>query len=374
MRDSPWWLLFNPDTTIALARKTHVEACDTLGAIHKIFDNQNIRDLFTMAHGKPPSYTQDRAVRMAFDFKTSVTKEGSIDVYGVSSSMTGTHYDKIILDDVVTLKDRLSRAIREQTKEFMRETITNIIKPDGQVIHTGTPWHKEDAWSISPQPIQKYSYHVTGILTPEQIADKKSRTTPSLWAANYELEHQADDRALFQNPRFGSWQNSPMKAVAHLDAAFGGDHFSGFTIARRIDSFAKDIQMRGWAWGGHIKHHYIEIVHACRDHKADILYIETNADKGFVAEAIREVARAMGYDLTVKEYSERTNKGVKIATILSHYWPEIIWDSETHDEYMGQIVDWQEGAEPDDAPDSAASLLREHFGGPNGTDPFFMYR
>jgi len=59
---------------------------------------------------------------------------------------------------------------------------------------------------------------------------------------------------------------------------------------------------------------------------------------------------------------------------LSHSWAEIIWDSETDDEYMGQIVDWQEGAEPDDAPDSAASLLREHFGGPNGTDPFFMYR
>ena len=371
-----WWLIFNPEETIAICRKTHTEACDNLGAIMKVFENADVRALFTMAHGKQPQCDTNRGNRVAFNFKTSVTKEGSIDVYGVESSLTGTHYGKMILDDIVTLKDRLSRAEREHTKEFLREVLTNIINPGKQVSHVGTPWHKDDAWTISPTPIMRYNVSQTGILTPEQIAEKRSRTTPSLWAANYDLVHQSDERALFRDPRYGIWQHSPMKAVAHVDAAFGGDHFNGFTIARRVGLGAdKGIQVVGKCWEGHIKHRYREMVELCRQYRADTLYIEMNADKGFTGEAIRETAHTMGYGLAVKDYQERQNKANKIATTVSYFWPELIFDqNETDDEYMKQVVDWIEGQEPDDAIDSLASICLNAFGTPKGRDPMAMFR
>lgn len=366
-----WWLLFNPEETISISRKTHTEACDTLAAIMKIYQNPEIQALYHMAHGKIPVPTISRNNRVAFDFKTSVTKEGSIDVYGVESSMTGTHYGKMLLDDIVTLKDRLSKADRERTKQFLMEVLTNIINPGKQVCHLGTPWHKNDAWEISPQPILKFDVNSTGILTAEQIAEKKSRTTPSLWAANYDLVHQSDDRQLFSEPQFGEWQHSPMKAAAHLDAAFGGDCTSGFTIMRRTSTH---IQAIGRCWTGHIKSHYIEIITMCQHYRVDTLYVETNADKGFVAEALRETARAMGYYLKVVEYAERQQKDIKIATNLQYHWKDLIWDSSTDGDYISQVTDWIEGQEPNDCPDSAASLLREHFGGPKGKDPMALYR
>jgi hypothetical protein len=366
--------LFNPNAHIAIARKTFTEGCETLGAIRKLYDNDNVRALYVMAHGKEPAFTADRGDRLRFDFNTSPSKEGSIDAFGIDSAWTGKHYDKIVLDDVITLKDRISRAVREHTKEAIREIITNIVKPDGQVCHAGTPWHKDDGWTISPEPILKFDYHKTGILTAEQVAMKKSQTTPSLWAANYELLHQADDHALFRDPKYDHWQNSPMKAVAHLDAAFGGDCFNGFTIMRKVSSLDDNIQAIGKCWEGHIKNHYIKLVNLMRDLRADTLYVETNADKGFVAEAIREVAKALNYTMKVVEYREGQNKDVKIATNLAYYWPKLIWDHNTDDDYIAQIVDWREGAEPNDCPDSAASLLRQAFDGPQGSDPLFMYR
>ena len=362
-------LLFNPEETISICRKTQSEAIDTLGAIKKIFENEDIQELFKMAHGKPPARTIDRGTRIAFDFKTSITKEGSIDVYGTGSSLTGTHYGKMILDDIVTLKDRLSRAEREGTKEFLREVITNIINPGKQVIHVGTPWHKDDAWSLFDgstkesmvYPIQKYDVYNTGLRTEEWILQQRKLTTPSLWAANYELTHQADDRALFKDPKYQQWINSPMKAKAHLDAAFGGDCYSAFTIGRYISIIDKRIQIIGRAWDGHIRYHYIELVELCMRYNVDELWIETNADKGFTAEAIRNVISEMGAKIIVKDYTETRNKEVKIATNIKHHWEMLEFDPDTSDEYMTQVTDWMEGSEPNDAPDSLSSLLAQHY-------------
>jgi hypothetical protein len=39
------------------------------------------------------------------------------------------------------------------------------------------------------------------------------------------------------------------------------------------------------------------------------------------------------------------------------------WAPDTDEEYMNQILDYREGSEPDDAPDSAASLFTEGFPG-----------
>jgi hypothetical protein len=36
----------------------------------------------------------------------------------------------------------------------------------------------------------------------------------------------------------------------------------------------------------------------------------------------------------------------------------LVWDENIQPEYMNQILDYMEGQEPDDCPDSAASLLR----------------
>ncbi len=90
-----------------------------------------------------------------------------------------------------------------------------------------------------------------------------------------------------------------------------------------------------------------------RKYKAGTLYNETNGDKGYFIKEFKQYWNA------IVGYHEGMNKHVKIVTYLKKEWDGIIWDDDTDPDYMEQIVDYQEGQEPDDAPDSASSLIRE---------------
>jgi hypothetical protein len=83
--------------------------------------------------------------------------------------------------------------------------------------------------------------------------------------------------------------------------------------------------------------------------------VEANADKGACAKSLKKRG------LNAVSYTESMNKTAKIATYLYHAWRYIEWVPETQDDYLEQILDWKEGVEPDDAPDSAASLFRLAF-------------
>ena len=86
------------------------------------------------------------------------------------------------------------------------------------------------------------------------------------------------------------------------------------------------------------------------------MYVENNADKGFVADKLRNLG------MLVKEYRESTNKQVKIMNYLGNAWQDIYIDTELSDNlYIEQIAEWSEVAGHDDAPDSLASIMREHF-------------
>ena len=85
------------------------------------------------------------------------------------------------------------------------------------------------------------------------------------------------------------------------------------------------------------------------------MYIETNADKGFVADELEK------YGVYTETYHEKMNKHVKIVTYLKTAFQGIVWSGNSDDVYLEQIVDYIEGQEPDDAPDSSASLVCHGF-------------
>lgn len=53
------------------------------------------------------------------------------------------------------------------------------------------------------------------------------------------------------------------------------------------------------------------------------------------------------------------NKYIKISTYLRDRWDDIIFINDTDRAYINQILDYNENAEHDDAPDSLASLIRQ---------------
>lgn len=352
-------MMFHPDERGAIIRKTFTDAADVLTMIKTIMEMPEIKVLFYSATGVWPEARVSRSEKVTYNFKHTSTPEGNVNAHGLDASLTGKHYDWIWCDDFVTLKDRISKAERDRTKEIMREIVTNIIDPGKPVMFTGTPWHKSDAWKIllfddEDQPLlecPKFPVNTTGLRSEEDLAKIKKFTTPFLYAANYDLDLTTDEGLLFNDPTYGEWNYLLTGTIAQLDAAYDGSCTNALTImTKRPDN---KIQGIGFVYQGNVKDWLPQIAKICNQYRVKTLYNETNPDKGYTAGMLS----SMG--VNVQKYVETQNKHIKISTCLYEVWNNIIWANDTDPEYMNQILDYREGQEPCDAPDSAASLVRE---------------
>jgi hypothetical protein len=366
------WMLFHPDDRILLTRKSFKVAAEVIKAISQAMQLREIQELFKQAHGRYPQARINREGNLTYSFKQTITPEGNVTGMGIDQGITGHHFDRIINDDIITLRDRISRAERERTIEMVREIATNIIDPEKGCGWTGTPWHREDGWRIikSFAPIARYpisgtSYCSTAkkqmknnFIGEEAIEKKRRTTTPYLYSANYELELGKDESLLFSDPLWPRrWDYSIHSAMCQLDTAFDGDHYCALTIAAPIRKEGGNqwYQAVGFTYPGNVEDWESTISRLCKKYRVKYVYVETNADKG--ASAKRLAARG----LRVKPYAEGMNKHAKIGTYLYAVWPYVEWAAETDEEYMSQVIEYKEGITPDDAPDSAASLFKEAF-------------
>ncbi len=355
-----WYLLFNPDHRVFIVRKTYQDACDAVSTIAKIMDQPEIRELFYFAHGEYPDFTMRREGKIEFAFKKIRTPEPSVMAFGLSSPFTGRHADFILCDDISTLKDRLSRAEREFTKQIWMELSTNIIDRSKPCCFIGTPWHPDGVESIIPTP-RKYSVYDCNLISAQELQELRAGTLPSLFAANYELKFVASEDALFRDPAIGKWQHDGASTIrAHVDAAYGAGDSCALTIGSYING--KQIQMVGFCFKGHIKDWIPVITQKMKYYKAKKVYVEKQSDRGMTASLLRHEGH------TVVEYDENLNKQHKIGAYLYEVWPRVTWSDDTDDEYLLQMTEWTaESKEHDDAPDSASCLSRAVFStkGPN---------
>jgi hypothetical protein len=353
------WFLLQPNDRIAIIRKSFNDAATIVSAVKQAMELPQIKELFKYAHGFYPKATMAKDGKLRYNFKTTITPEVSLTAHGIDSSLTGMHYDKIICDDIITLRDRVSKAERERTKEIVNELATNIIDPGKGSLWIGTPWHQDDAWSeinkfadIAMYPMSEFNF-----LGEKAMEDKKKTTTPFLYAANYELEIHKDENSLFSDPNMAEGWDYTKKSYAHIDCAYDGDHYCALTIVSPLDNdnpvLAKKFQAIGFAYPGNCKAWANEVARLYRKYKCRFLLNETNPDKGYFANQMEKLG------VRTKTYAESENKHIKISTNLYEYWDCIYWSPDTDPEYLNQILDYREGSEPDDAPDSCASLLRE---------------
>ena len=94
-----------------------------------------------------------------------------------------------------------------------------------------------------PAP-QKWDCYHTGLLSQEQIETLRHSMAPSLFAANYELQHIAAENALFTTaPTFTKDADLLRDGIAHIDAAYGGEDFTAFTCGKRREN---KLYLYGW--------------------------------------------------------------------------------------------------------------------------------
>lgn len=340
-------IILRPNKRTLFMRKTDDDVKEIIKQVKNILLNPKTQYIVQCIYGVSLKLVVDNATELSTNLTTDIKGTSQLVGIGTGSSITGRHYDYIFCDDIVNLKDRVSRAERERTKQVYQELI-NVRMKDGKIFSTGTVWHKDDAFTLMPEA-EKWDVYKTGIFSKEEIEKIKSSMSPSLFSANYELRHIASEDVIFENAQMTDDISKVLNGIAHIDASYGGEDFTAFTIAQKTGG---KYYLYGRMWHKAVDECMEEIIAERKKLLAGRIYCETNGDKGYLAKALREKGER------VSAYSESTNKYIKIVTHLKGDWKDVVFVKGTDAEYIDQILDYNEYAEHDDAPDSASCCIR----------------
>lgn len=333
---------------IIFLRKTDSDVSEVIRTVARIIRSGAYQKLAKTLYGITPIVLKETASEIHTNLYNGISGASQILGIGLGGSLTGKHADIVVTDDIVNIKDRVSRAERERTKLMYME-LQNIKNRDGRIINTGTPWHKDDAFSIMPN-IKKYSCYDTGLMSEEQIKHLRSSMSASLWACNYELKHIADENAMFKDAQFTDDTEAIYNGICHIDASYGGEDATAFTVIHEQGGY---LYVYGRKYTKHVDDCLNDILALKAKYRAGTTWTERNADKGYLDKTLK----ARG-DIS-STYHEKMNKHIKISTYLKENWGKVLFLDATDPEYIAEILDYNEHAQHDDCPDSLASAIRQ---------------
>ena len=341
-------MILLPKLRTLFMRKTDDDVKEIINQVRKILESPQTQVLVNSIYGINMKLLVSNATELSTNLIVDAKGTSQTVAISANSNLTGRHFDRIFDDDIINVKDRISKAEREHTKVVYQE-LRNVLNRGGKMVNTLTPWHKDDASSLMSEP-HKYTWQDTGLISKEEIEQIKQQMSPSLFSANYELRHIASEDVIFENAVTDADIENVVNAnFCHIDASYGGEDYTAFTIAKKKDG---KYYVYGRLWQKAVDEVQDQIIADRQRLLAGKIYCETNGDKGYLAKALREKGER------VITYSENTNKYIKIVTHLKGEWQNIVFVKGTDAEYIDQILEYNEFAEHDDAPDSLACMMR----------------
>ena len=341
-------MVLYPTQNIIFLRKADNDVSEMIRMVTKILKSPIMNDLCVVLHGVNLSMTEEAQDHISTNLWTSPMGASQLLGIGLKSSITGKHSEIVITDDICNVTDRISKAERDRTKLQYQE-LQNIRNRGGRIINLGTKWHKDDVFTLMDN-IHIYDYHRTGLISDEQLQKIKDSMTASLFACNYELRIVAAEDVIFDSPQTGAEPSLVEQGECHIDAAYGGEDYTAFTICRKKDG---KYYVYGRCWRKHIDDVQDDIIKLRQSFNAGRIHCENNGDKGYLGKALRQKGER------VSIYHESMNKFLKITSYLKAEWRNVVFVQGTDKEYIDQICDYNENAEHDDCPDSLASLIRK---------------
>ena len=342
-----------PSFRTMFLRKTDADVAEVMAAVANILQTDYFKSLVMMLYGTELKLTAATQTAVDTNLKCGVSGAPQLLGIGCGGSLTGKHADRVFTDDIINIRDRVSAAERERIKLIYQE-LQNIRNRGGRIFNTGTPWHKDDAFALMPN-IVRFDCYQTGLMTQEEIERIRKTMSVSLFAANYELKHVADGEAMFSAPVFIGDFEKLYDGMGQIDASYGGKDGTAFTIIRRKGGIW---YVYGRLWQKPVDECLPDILKLCKALRVGTVFCEKNGDKGYLVRDIRK----MGHPAA--GYHEDTNKYIKIATYLKREWGSVRFvncDAYPFDgDYVNQILDYNEFAAHDDAPDSLASAIRQY--------------
>lgn len=243
--------------------------------------------------------------------RTKTLKEASISTAGLEKSITGQHYETIIMDDLVnkenvTTPDQIRKVI-----EYY-ESLLPILEPNGELIVVGTVWHKLDLYNHIQTKLKKQfvvfkrGVEVDGkFIFPEKfnkdvLATIKANMRPSLFASQYYNEPISEENQIFKHEQFRYYDSLPANITVvntTVDIARSERHDSDETAIVTVGWTPKSdcylIDVQHGMWGTQEK---IEKMHGVnKTFKPQILAIEKDANQKYFLDTI-SMSENMGFE------------------------------------------------------------------------------
>jgi len=191
-----WRIVTNPNIRILIVTINQDKANEIMTLIQK---NLEFNDKLIEVFGPQKGYSDwSKSTLRVLNAKVS-TKEPTLQVLGVTSSMVGGHYDLIILDDVTDQKNSRTDHRRRELTRWLESTLMPMLEPSGKIVSIGTKWHQSDIHSYF-QNLDKYETRVYQAIIEEPDDDGKGGKV--LWPERYSFEKLNEIRNTYGNVAF----------------------------------------------------------------------------------------------------------------------------------------------------------------------------
>lgn len=158
-------ILRDRNIRILFASETVTQAASYLSELKGILTHPAVYEIFGDLRG---TVWHEYAIRVAG--RTSTRKEDTVMTTGVDGSITGSHFDAIYGDDLVTLKNSRTEHNRNKVHQWFYTTLMPCITDEETEFHvSGTRYHPDDLYNhiMENDPRFKNSVQIVPALNPE---------------------------------------------------------------------------------------------------------------------------------------------------------------------------------------------------------------
>ena len=329
-----WLVIRNPEIKIGLGSWKHDIAKGFLNEIKTHFEqNDRLKKLYPeIFYDDPKKESPKWTDEMIRVLRRGVSKENTIETFGIEKQPTSRHYDIIILDDVVNETNVTSSEIIQKVKDKFALLTSLLVEPKNPIYVIGTRYHYNDLYSDLEDDEDWVTYKRPAIidgaaLFPERLdldtlEKVKSKQGTYIFSCQYLLTPMSDkDRTL--NPELlVKYKQDDLPDTLHyyggMDIAFTqakkGDRTAIAVIG--YDPISTNIYIiDGEAFRGTTSDILNKIVEYGRKYNFKVFNIETIGAFGKILEApiknkILESGVKLNYELT-KGYARIYSGGSK---------------------------------------------------------------
>jgi len=307
---------------------------------------------------------------------------------GLGSTVTGREFDYLWVDDPYkNFMDALSDKGREKVENYWSSSLYNRLAPGGRIGLIHTRWHENDlttyvqkeevydqiiipAQAMDDDPLgREPGEYLESRFTPEHWQRQKTAAGLYFWQAQFQQAPETKSGDWFTDLKIDDWPET-IAPIAYLDTAFDGADTVALSI---IGQKAADYHTHGKVWNENVYDVIDFIIAALVKYKAGKIYIEKNADNGGFARQFRERLKIRKLPIIVIDDTVSEDKHARIVSYAYYHKDNIIFDPESDEDFMRQVINYNKGVKPCDAPDSLAGGMRflvRPAGSSEGTNAF----